>query len=84
MSVESSERFFRDMDLIQLLRKARDPLSVQAAEAIEWLRDNMIAPSEYMRISDERGALLTEMCEARESVERALARFPKRVGADAA
>jgi len=47
--------FFRDQDLVYDLRKAGDPLSLKAAERIAWLRENMIDPVEYMRVSNERG-----------------------------
>lgn len=55
--------FFRDQDLVHALRKAADPLSLKAAERIAWLRENMIDPHEYMRVSNERGRLLFELCE---------------------
>lgn len=53
--------FFRDMDLISDLRKVADPLSLQAAARIAWLRENMIDPAEYMRVSNERSRLLGEI-----------------------
>jgi hypothetical protein len=48
------------MDLIRDLRARDDKLSHDAANAIEWLRDNMIDPAEYMRVSNERGQLLVD------------------------
>lgn len=50
--------FWRDMDLIEALRRRGDELSVKAAERLGWLRENMIDPGEYMRVSNERGRLL--------------------------
>jgi hypothetical protein len=55
--------FFRDQDLIADLRKAGDPLSIKAAERLAWLRENLIDPTEYMRVSNERGALLQRLWE---------------------
>jgi len=59
--MDNSRRFFADQDLIAELRAAGDPLSLRAAESIHWLRDNMIDPAEYMRVSNERGHLLSEL-----------------------
>jgi hypothetical protein len=50
--------FFRDQDLIHELRKDGGPLSLRAAERLAWLRENMIDPGEYMRVSNERVQLM--------------------------
>jgi hypothetical protein len=55
--ISDPSHFFRDQDLIHELRKVSTPLSLKAAERIAWLRENMIDPAEYMRVSNERGEL---------------------------
>lgn len=50
--------FFRDQDLVYALRQDGGELALKAAERIAWLRENMIDPAEYMRVSNERGRLL--------------------------
>jgi len=61
--ISDPSNFFRDQDLVFHLRKAGDALSLQAAERIAWLRENMVDPSEYMRVSNERGRLMVELFE---------------------
>lgn len=61
--IKDPSHFWRDMDLIRDLRERGDPVSLKAAERIGWLRENMIDPAEYMRVSNERGRLLAALCE---------------------
>lgn len=63
-------RFFRGMDLVRLLRDRDDKLSHDAANSIEWLRENMIDPAEYMRVSNERGALMVQLDRAIAALDR--------------
>lgn len=60
-------RFFRHMDLIAELNAKGDELSREAAEAIQWLREEMIDPAEYMRVSGERSRLMSELISANEA-----------------
>lgn len=53
--------FWADQDLISELRKEGSELSLRAANTIAWLREEMIDPMEYMRVSNERGAALVEL-----------------------
>ncbi len=57
--------FFRDQDLISELRKVNTPLSIKAAERLAWLRENLIDPAEYMRVSNERGQLFQMLARRR-------------------
>lgn len=54
-------RFWDHQDLVYELTKRGDPLSMRAVEAIGWLRENMINPVEYMRVSNERSRLMAEI-----------------------
>lgn len=53
--------YWNDMRLIDELNHDGSDLSLRAAVALNWLRDNMIDPGEYMRVSNERGRLLGEI-----------------------
>jgi hypothetical protein len=55
------------MDLIAELNARGDALSREAAEAIQWLREEMIDPAEYMRVSGERSRLMGELIAASEA-----------------
>ncbi len=74
--VPDSNRFWHHMDLIDRLhekwsdRGSSDPIIKEALEAIGWLRENMIDPGEYMRVSNERGRYLNAWIILRNAVEK--------------
>jgi hypothetical protein len=53
--------YWNDMRMIDELKKDGGDLSLRAAAAIAWLRNEMIDPGEYMRVSNERGRLMGEI-----------------------
>ena len=60
-SIKDPSGYWSDEDLVRELNKEGSDLSKRAAAVIEWLRNEMIDPHEYMRVSNERGAVLTEL-----------------------
>ena len=69
---DPSKHFWDDMQLLRELSNVIGNISptdnvesllIRSRDTIQRLRDEMIDPSEYMRVSNERGALLTKLYE---------------------
>jgi hypothetical protein len=70
--VKDINKFWEDMQLLRELRNVIDNISPKddvntllkrSADTIERLRNELIDPAEYIRVSNERGALLTRVRE---------------------